>query len=125
MDNDITFFDSVLANDFSSLERYQSSLPTRFLETQTLTKSNANVRSILLLFSQYKPLDLTNGNNIDLGNALSIYNRKEYHHVFPKAFLKSKGLGTNQINVICNFCFLPANSNKVISNKEPLEYFLI
>ncbi|AAP07931.1 MULTISPECIES: GmrSD restriction endonuclease domain-containing protein [Bacillus] len=123
MDNDITFFDSVLANDFSSLERYQSSLPTRFLETQTLTKSNANVRSILLLFSQYKPLDLTNGNNIDLGNALSIYNRKEYHHVFPKAFLKSKGLGTNQINVICNFCFLPANSNKVISNKEPLEYF--
>ncbi|MBV6680882.1 GmrSD restriction endonuclease domain-containing protein [Bacillus thuringiensis] len=123
MDGDLLFFDSVLNNDFNGLIKYQSNISLDFLTKQKLTKSNAMVRSILLLLSQYSPLDLTNGNNVDLGNALSSYNRKEYHHIFPRAFLKEQGLGIDRINNICNFCFLPSSSNKIISNKEPSDYF--
>lgn len=123
MDNDLLFFDNILENNFEGISKYQSNISLDFLEKQKLTKSNTNVRSILLLLSQFNPLDLTNGNNIDLGNALSSYNRKEYHHVFPRAYLKGKGLNTDDINAISNFCFLPASSNKKISDKEPSEYF--
>jgi hypothetical protein len=123
MDNDIEFFKSILKNDFSGLKKYQSNISQEFLEKQKLTKSNSYVKSVLLLLSQYKPLDLTNGNMVNLGNALSSYNRKEYHHVFPKSFLKRHGFTTDDINVICNYCFLPSNSNKLISDSAPSDYF--
>lgn len=34
-----------------------------------------------------------------------------------------KQLDDDKINVIGNFCFLPASSNKVISDKRPSVYF--
>jgi hypothetical protein len=66
--------------------------------------------------------NLVNGGQIDLGEALSDYNRKEYHHIFPRAFLKNTGRKSDEINSICNFTFLPSGANKKISSKEPKEY---
>ncbi|MEM5626878.1 DUF262 domain-containing protein [Bacillus wiedmannii] len=124
MDEDIQFFEKVLNNDFSDITRYSISINSNFFKTQKLSKSNAYVRAVLLMMSKEAPLDLTNGRIIDTGLALSVYNRKEYHHIFPKAFLKSEfSLDDDKINVIGNFCFLPASSNKVISNKRPSIYF--
>ena len=76
----------------------------------------------MLLLSQKKPLNLVNRNNIDLGTALSKYNLKEYHHIFPREFLKRKVEKKEKISSICNYCFLPAASNKIISNKAPSDY---
>ena len=75
-----------------------------------------------MLLSQNEPLNLLNGTRVDVGNALSKYNLKEYHHIFPRAFLKKKEVETQKINSLCNFCFLPADSNKKIANKSPSEY---
>ncbi|MEC1303064.1 GmrSD restriction endonuclease domain-containing protein [Lysinibacillus capsici] len=124
MDDDIKFFEKVLTNDFSGLSKYSITLNSSFFKTQKLSKSNAFVKAILLMMSKEIPLDLTNGRTIDTGYALSVYNRKEYHHIFPKAFLKNKfNLEDDKINVIGNFCFLPASSNKIISDKSPSDYF--
>lgn len=69
------------------------------------------------------PLDLTNGAAIDIGIALSSFNRKEYHHVFPEAYLKDKKVDRDKISSMCNFCLLPADSNKKISKQAPSKYF--
>ena len=58
-----------------------------------------------------------------MGEAISGFNKKEYHHIFPQAFLRQKGIETNKINSLCNFCILPADANKVISDKAPSDYF--
>ncbi len=60
---------------------------------------------------------------VDLDHALSNYDRKEFHHVFPNAFLKKKGFIVNQIFSLVNFCILPADSNKQISKKSQSYYF--
>jgi hypothetical protein len=73
--------------------------------------------------AQENPLDLVTGSRIDLGKALSVYNKKEYHHVFPRNYLKENYKGQNEINSLCNFCFLPSKSNKKISDLAPSEYF--
>ena len=36
--------------------------------------------------------------------------------------MKKKGIEAPRINSICNFCFLPAESNKKISNYAPSNY---
>ena len=68
-------------------------------------------------------LDLVKGTKVDTGRALSAFNRKEYHHVFPQAFLKRRELPIDRINTMLNFCFLPADSNKLISRRQPSDYF--
>lgn len=124
MDEDIAFFEEILNNKFDGINKYKSKVSEQFFLKQKLLKSNSYVRAFLLLLSQLNPKDLTNGNTINLGEALSKYNRKEYHHVFPRAFLKNKlGLDNNKINLVSNFCFLPANSNKIIADYSPSYYF--
>ncbi len=69
------------------------------------------------------PQDLTNGARINIGDALSCFNAKEYHHIFPRSFLVKKGFKFDEINWLVNICFQPSASNKKISNKQPSEYF--
>ena len=122
MNEDIVFFNNILSNHFDEIENYKISITKDLLLKQKFLRTSPVVKSFLLLLSQFEPLDMTNGNNVDIGKALSSYNRKEYHHIFPNAFLKDKGFSYQKINSLVNFCFLPANSNKKISDKNPSDY---
>lgn len=124
MNDDIAFFEDILVNKFDKIDKYSISINEGFFKSQKLSKSNPFVKAILLLLSKQKPLDLTNGDGVDTGSALSVYNKKEYHHIFPKAFLKNVLIiDDDKINVVGNYCFLPASSNKKISDKKPSDYF--
>ena len=78
-------------------------------------------RAMILALASLKPLNLVNGVSIDTDNALSSYNKKEYHHFYPKAYIKT----TRQLsdpNVLGNIVFITANSNKFILDKSPQIY---
>lgn len=119
---DIAFMKRLALGDSSGLSSYSSELTNDVLIKLRFTKSHPYTRALLLLLAQKSPLNLTNGAAVDLGDALSGFNRKEYHHIFPRAFLKRRGFPTDKINALCNFCFLPAGANKKISSKQPSNY---
>lgn len=58
-----------------------------------------------LLMTQKQPLDLVKNVSIDIAQSLSRYNRKQYHHIFPNAFLKKQGFPQNKIFSLTNFLF--------------------
>lgn len=122
MNDDIDFMKKLLEDDTSSLSSYASEINKSILVKQKFSKGHPYTRALLLLLAQRVPRDLTNGTKVDLGEALSAYNRKEYHHVFPNAFLRKRGLQGDKINNVCNFCFLPSGSNKKISQRDPADY---
>ncbi len=124
MNEDISFFDEVISNNFSNIKKYSYNIDEIALMNQIFSKGSPYTRSFLLLMAHKKPYNLVNGNNIDLGQSLSKYNLKEYHHIFPKSFLKKRNIDTKRINSICNFCFLPSDSNKKISSKSPSDYIV-
>lgn len=124
MDTDLAFVRALCTEDYSGLTGYSSELHQSILLRQKLSKSNPYTRAFLLLLAQRSPLDLINGTRVDLGQALSSYNRKEYHHIFPRAFLTKRGMSAEKVNNLCNFTFLPAGSNKRISQKEPAHYIV-
>lgn len=95
---------------------------SELIETK-FSKANPITRAFLLLMAQYKPTDLVKNIKIDIANALSEYNRKQFHHIFPNAYLKKQKVAQKKIFSIVNFCFLPADSNKKISKKSPSDYF--
>lgn len=124
MDDDVEFIDLLLTNDYTGIDKYQTNINLTQLESLKFSKSNSFVRAFLLLLAQQKPFDLANGNIVDVGNALSQYNRKQYHHIFPRAFLKKLNFTNDQINRVVNFCILPATSNRLITDKNPSDYFV-
>jgi hypothetical protein len=124
MDEDIAQFDEFgKEGGHFEIDKYAYNVSEEILTKQKFSKSSPLTRAFLLLMAQESPLDLVTGNRIDLGKALSVYNKKEYHHVFPRNYLKENYKGQNEINSLCNFCFLPSDSNKLISDLAPSEYF--
>jgi hypothetical protein len=56
-------------------------------------------------------------------NLLGKMNRLEVHHIFPKAQLYKHKLSRPEVNALANFCFLTKNTNLVISDRPPEQYF--
>lgn len=46
----------------------------------------------------------------------------EYHHIFPKAFLKEHGIEGREVNEIANLAFISSATNKWIGRRPPAEY---
>ena len=85
-------------------------------------KSNvARSRAYILALASAAPRNLSNGMTVDVQHALSSYNKKEYHHVYPRAYLKALGYG-DASNVLGNIIMVTANTNKVISDSPPSTY---
>jgi len=123
MNADIETIIKIRNNDFSDIVNYSYNVTKSELIVTQFSKGNSLSRAFLLLMAQKAPLDLMKGTKVDLDISLAEFNRKEYHHVFPRAFLTRQGLSSNKINSLINFCFLPSDSNKKISKKEPKDYF--
>lgn len=91
--------------------------------SQQQFRSNAAHSKILILLLAFsKPLDLLTSQNIDTGGALFHGNTKEFHHFFPRDYLKSKDVSVRKANALANFVMLTAASNKRITNRAPSDY---
>ena len=85
-----------------------------------LNTAHAKILGLLLAFNQ--PVDLLTGQKIDLDKALHQSNSKQYHHFFPREYLKGKGVSKRKANLLANFIMLTADSNKKISDRAPSDY---
>jgi hypothetical protein len=74
------------------------------------------------LLSNNSPKSLLSGKDIELDRVLQGYNRSEFHHTYPRAFLRDAGYGDADINTLANFCFLSAAENRNIGRKKPSVY---
>jgi len=90
-------------------------------EKVTFRSNASRSRAFLLTLALQQPVNLLTGTKVDVATALSSFNKKEYHHVYPRAFLK-KIDETKDDNLACNICMLSAESNKQISDDNPTSY---
>jgi len=75
-------------------------------------------RAILLLSFRGGALDIADGSEISRENI----KRREYHHLYPVAWLKSMGIGKEYANRALNCILVTWKTNRKISSKEPLQY---
>jgi hypothetical protein len=93
-----------------------------FLKSWRINSTAA--KAALCLMAQARPKSLLTGNEVDLGSVLSSYNAREFHHIYPKAYLSTLEIGFHEANIIANICFLSSADNKMISDEAPSTYFL-
>jgi hypothetical protein len=73
------------------------------------------------MLAQLGPKNVTNGAAIDIANSLSAWNKREFHHIHPRAFLESIN-SPGEHNAIANICILTALENKLVSDSDPKQY---
>jgi hypothetical protein len=94
--------------------------PTQLAQT-TFRSNNSRSRAFILALAVAKPRNITNGALVDTAEALSKFNKKEFHHIFPRGYMK-KTQATAEPNVLANICMLAASENNAISDSDPHTY---
>jgi hypothetical protein len=105
------------------LDKIEVRLTETFFTGNSFRVSNANSETFVLLLAQNNPKSLVGGGDVDLDRVLMGYNRNEFHHIYPRAYLRELGTEDEKINCLANFCLLTSAENKRISGKQPSRYF--
>lgn len=93
---------------------------------ETLKKSlfiskSSRSRALVLMLAHQQAKNLTNGSVVDISEALSNFNKRHFHHVYPRAYLKRER-AKGEANSIVNICLLSASENIAISDNDPHVY---
>ncbi|HGK4779708.1 TPA: DUF262 domain-containing protein [Enterobacter cloacae] len=118
---DIKLMDTALLQSNAAI-LFPIKVETGFFRKAWRINSSAAKATICLL-AQLNPRSFITGKVVDLGSALAAYNARQFHHIYPKAFLNKKGIGFHESNIIANIAFLTAQDNNQISDSEPSLYF--
>ena len=92
-----------------------------FVSTQ-FKIGTVNTRTFVLMLAQRSPRSFVSGSPIDLGEVLKNYNRTEFHHLYPRAYLAAQGYLPNDIDTLANLAFVSAADNKVLGGVAPSAY---
>ena len=123
---DIKRIDSILADkrpDYSEIKVYLDS-PQALIDTN-FSAGNSYCKAVLCLLAYQEPKDFQDNGKVILDNSwLKVASSKNYHHFFPKAYLKNKTLLNS--NSLVNITFVSDHLNKrKIGAKAPSIYICL
>lgn len=121
---DIKRIDKILID---KLPKYESSvdISPEFIESNGwFSASTAYIKALLCLLAHHEPKSFIDNSIVRLSNDwLKQANSKNYHHFFPKSYLKTNGEEYFYINHIANITLVDDFLNKnVIRAKSPAQY---
>ena len=82
---------------------------------------SARTRAFFCLLACRNPQYLENGQPIPIDGAISFANRKDRHHIFPRAQLRNH-FPPRAYNSLCNICFLVSRDNQKVGKRLPRKY---
>ncbi|MEP0881825.1 DUF262 domain-containing protein [Trichocoleus sp. ST-U3] len=84
--------------------------------------SNVITKTFVLLLAHKQPYSFVTGTPITLRDALKDYNRNQFHHLCPKAFLRETQQTVYDESCLANFCFLSKVDNNTLGGSAPSKY---
>jgi len=102
-------------------EVYGAAPNQRVIKSIVFRKNNSRSRAFVLALAKQGPRNLTNGARIDTADALSVFNKKQFHHIYPEAYLRNNFPGEER-SLLPNICMLAASENNLISDTDPHAY---
>ncbi|HEX6076444.1 MAG TPA: DUF262 domain-containing protein [Micromonosporaceae bacterium] len=110
------------ASGTSALAEIPFSLDAEWFVENRFNISAVNTKTFILVLAQADPLTFVAGSPVHLGAVLQTYNRSEFHHLFPRAFLAGQGRQTDDINRLANFAIINSVDNKTLGGAAPSAY---
>jgi hypothetical protein len=123
-----------LKTDIEEMAKLRDGLPTAlgdgtvviapdFFIENVFGMGNVNTKSFILMLAQWAPLSFISGAPISLSETLRDSNRTEFHHLFPRSFLRASGQLEIDESVLANFAFVSRADNRELGGIAPSKYF--
>jgi len=71
--------------------------------TRTFRLNNAHAKLLAIVLAHHDPIDMLTGQRLDISRALAWINIKEFHHIFPRAYLEREGERQEKIGSLAQF----------------------
>ena len=118
---DLDFFERLGKRRNGSFDLRDKISPDEIRRADYLSAGSIGAAFFLLLALR-KPRYLETGNTMPLGRTAALANRKDKHHIFPRALLLRNGFTPREANSLCNLCYLDAEDNQSIGSNKPCHY---
>lgn len=107
----------------SKLGSFACNINADFFLMNNFTISAVNSKTTVLALAQQKPYSFISGTPVDLSKTLREFNRTEFHHLMPNAFLNTL---TKKIkyshNCLANMAFMTRAENRQLGGVAPSQY---
>jgi len=97
-------------------------IPVDEIRRADYTSSASLGAAFFLLLAKREPRYLETGNTLLLGETAAVANRKDKHHIFPRALLLRNRFSNREANSLTNICYLVAEENQSIGSNKPCNY---
>lgn len=121
---DVTQAMALRKGDSSTLDGIRVDVDDDFFLDHSFRATNVASKCLILLLAQRRPRSFISGEFVELDTVLAEPNRKEFHHCFPKAYLKVNEieLDDSRVNSLANIAFISRVDNRTILHKAPSRY---
>lgn len=121
---DIKRIDTILDNELPKYDWSIDSSPEFIIANGWFSAGRSYIKSILCIYAYQEPKSFNDNSIVNIGNDwLKQANSKNYHHFFPKSYLKKQEEEGFYINHILNITIVDDFLNKrVIGAKAPSKY---
>jgi len=118
--------EKILNDEFPKYDYHVDVTPDSIIENGWFSANRSYIKSILCLYAYQEPKSFSDHSIVRINNGwLKQANSKNYHHFFPRAFLKKRGEDEFYINHILNITIVDDFLNKrKIKAKAPSVYMM-
>lgn len=109
-------------NGDSNLGNFTVDVRRDFFLENTFGMGNVNTKTFILMLANKSPLSFKSGAPIDLARTLKASNRAEFHHLMPRAFLRTSSQTEFDDSILANFAFLSRVDNRDLGGDAPSVY---
>ncbi len=106
----------------SNLGSFSASVDKDFFVVNEFGVRNVNTKTFIMLLAQNAPRSFVSGAEVDLNAKLKEYNNTEFHHLMPRAYLKTQEDIKYSVNALANLAFLSRSENKHLGGTAPSAY---
>ena len=121
---DIGRMKSIIGGRQPHYDQQELAVQSDDLVWRVFSAGDAYTKAVVCLLSERDPRRLNTNGKVELDNKwLKQANSKNYHHFFPRAFLRDQGYELSESNSIMNIVLVDDHTNKqVIGAKPPSKY---
>lgn len=121
---DIKKMDMILTNQLPKYDWSVDTSPKFIKENGTFSSQSSYTKAILCIYAYREPKSFIDDSKVNINNNwLKQSNSKNYHHFFPKAYLRKKKYDDDDANHIANITIVDDYLNKrEIAAKAPGQY---
>lgn len=114
LDKDIEEMGKLKNNQPSNISSIPINITADFFTKNYFTMGTVNTKTFILMLAQANPRSFISGSPVTLSTVLKEYNRNEFHHIYPKAFLKTEISIPFSEGALANFSFMSRADNKAL-----------